>query len=81
MEHSELILDVVRQSVLPFIDTLPDPDTTLVGAEVGADMVCLGCLSADEKTAFDDDEIDVSPMTREEVNEYDFTCTRCGKPL
>ena len=81
VEHPEKILTAIRESVLPFLDKLPDPDETIAGAEVGSDMVCLGCLTAEEKAGFEDDESGVAPMTREEVNEYDFACERCGKPL
>ncbi len=31
--------------------------------------------------SLDDDQSGVDPMTRDELDEYDFTCERCGKPL
>jgi hypothetical protein len=77
-EQPERILTVIRDSVIPFIQGLPDIDWSIVGAEVvGEQVVCNRCLTSREKARIPKGD----RMTRDDADEYGFTCSRCGKPL
>jgi hypothetical protein len=83
-EQPERIVAIIRESVVPFIDRLPDPDMTIVGAELpGAALpsmdgfVCNGCLTRREKVRVPKGDI----ITRDEADRYEMVCVRCGKHL
>lgn len=71
-----------------FIDNLPEPDTTIVGAEVspGNTAVCSRCLTEQEKTGLENPESGISKITKDESDEQRadgcaYSCIRCGNPF
>jgi hypothetical protein len=79
-EQPERILCAIGESVLPFIQGLPDVDWSIVGAELadqGLEAVCNRCLTPREKARIPKGD----RYTRQEADEYELTCDRCGKRL
>ncbi len=77
-EQPERILTAIRDSVLPFIQGLPDVDWSIVGAEVkSSDIACNACMTKRERARIPKGD----RLTRDDADQYGFTCGRCGKHL
>jgi hypothetical protein len=83
-EQPDKIAALIREKVLPFIDSLPPMDTTIVGGDFWGE-VCLDCLNEDEKAILaqedPDDEDRDRGLSRDEADDHNLTCKRCGKHL
>lgn len=78
-EQPETVLAFMREEIVPFIDSLPEIDWSIVGAEVpesGGD-ICLNCLTRHESARLDGGDF----YLRDDADEYELVCTRCGEPL
>ncbi|MFZ2447516.1 MAG: hypothetical protein WAW37_14265 [Syntrophobacteraceae bacterium] len=74
-ENSEMIEE--------FIESLPDPDMTLVGAMDAnyKNPICLDCLTNEEKAQTSDKDSKLVAISRDDAEDSGYTCARCGKGL
>lgn len=69
--------------VIAFIDTLPEPDMTIVGFydddnDLNDAVVCFKCATDDKRAALHDS---MTPVYRDDTEEEEYVCVRCGQVL